>query len=168
MQNKKKTNELYKEEKGKWEVRILAAAFADVRDLVRLGGCPFFSSFSRAYKTHAFSNPPPPPPPKSVGNKWRFSSMFSDGYKSSKIIFLCYQDLALTKKGRDKTFLQDYWRIYVTSITQHLHFHFFMMIQWAAQDYDSFSWFIILLFSSDASDFVRNLQLIFFTIFYTH
>ena len=34
MQNKKETNELYKEEKGKWEVRISAAVFADVHVLV--------------------------------------------------------------------------------------------------------------------------------------
>ena len=39
-----------------------------------------------------------------------------------------------------------------------------MMIQWAAQDYDSLNWFSILLVSSDTSDFVRDLQLIFFTI----
>ena len=34
MQNIKEMNELYKEEKGKWEVRILAAVFTDARVLV--------------------------------------------------------------------------------------------------------------------------------------
>ena len=48
---------------------------------------------------------------------------------------------------------------------------FFMMIQWAAQDYDSLNWFIILRVSFDTSNFVRDLKLTFFTIFgfiYTH
>ena len=32
-----------------------------------------------------------------------------------------------------------------------------MTIQWAAQDYDSLNWFIILRVSSDTSDFVGDL-----------
>ena len=46
-----------------------------------------------------------------------------------------------------------------------------MMIQWAAQDYDSLNWFIILRVSFDTSNFVRDLKLTFFTILgfiYTH
>ena len=39
-----------------------------------------------------------------------------------------------------------------------------MMIQWAAQDYDSLNWFIILRVSFDTSNFVRDLKLTFFTI----
>ena len=46
------------------------------------------------------------------------------------------------------------------------------MIQWAAQDYDSLNWFIILRVSFlDTSNFVRDLKLTFFTILefiYTH
>ena len=48
---------------------------------------------------------------------------------------------------------------------------FFMIIQWAAQDYDSLNWFIILRVSFDTSNFVRDLKLTFFTILgfiYTH
>ena len=56
--------------------------------------------------------------------------------------------------GTVKTFFDDFLMI----------FKFFMMIQWVAQDYDSLNWFIILRVSSDTSDFVRDLQLIFFTI----
>ena len=39
-----------------------------------------------------------------------------------------------------------------------------MMIQWAAQDYDSLNWFIIVRVSFDTSNFVRDLKLTFFTI----
>ena len=37
MQNKRETNELHKQEKGKWEVRISATVFAEVRVLVEQG-----------------------------------------------------------------------------------------------------------------------------------
>ena len=46
-----------------------------------------------------------------------------------------------------------------------------MKIQWAAQDYDSLNWFIILRVSFDTSNFVRDLKLTFFTtlgFIYTH
>ena len=39
-----------------------------------------------------------------------------------------------------------------------------MMIQWAAQDYDSLNWFIILRVSFDTSNFVRDLKLFFMMI----
>ena len=46
--------------------------------MVIFRGHPFFSSFSRAYKTYAFSKPPPSPP-KRTQKKYDFP-LFSDGY----------------------------------------------------------------------------------------
>ena len=92
-----------------------------------------------------------------LSTEWTDHNNWIEGKNLHKLIFSC-----LGEGGRAFEFKS----FHIWSVSQ-----FFMMIQWAAQDYDSLNWFIILCVSFDTSNFVRDLKLTFFTILgfiYTH